>query len=277
MLIRATPDSVVETCLRLAKDATRDAIDATVAAAGQLDSWRDGGLAELRRAFAPFDSVGDVYARPALNARTPSRLHAIEELPVAVGLLMATGGDYEETVLGGVNYGRDSDSIASMGGALAGALGNPLRRDWVDDVSAASKLDLEAPGRTMAVVAAEIFDRDAQRHAERARALGALTAGRVGLGHIDDGVTSRKGGTDGDEDGALGLGLDSLKRVDLGLDAGLGRLGGGLRGAGRGGLGALGGGPGRRLTALGGVAPARSGGLASGRLALGLGLLCHRF
>ena len=91
--------------------------------AAKLDGWRDGGLAELRRAFAPFDSVGEHYATPALNARIPSRLHAIEELPIALGLLVATGGDYEETVLGGVNYGRDSDSIASMGGALAGALG----------------------------------------------------------------------------------------------------------------------------------------------------------
>ena len=170
---------MVDTCLRLAKDGTRAAIEAVAEAAAKLDGWRDGGLAELRRTFAPFDSVGEHYAAPARNARIPSREHAIEELPLAIGLLVATGGDYEETVLGGVNYGRDSDSIASMGGALAGALGNPLRRDWVDDVSAASKLDLEAPGRTMAVVAAEIFERDAQRHAERARALGALTAGEV--------------------------------------------------------------------------------------------------
>ena len=179
MRLEATPESVVDTCLRLAKDGTRAAIEAVAEAAAKLDGWRDGGLAELRRTFAPFDSVGEHYAAPARNARIPSREHAIEELPLAIGLLVATGGDYEETVLGGVNYGRDSDSIASMGGALAGALGNPLRRDWVDDVSAASKLDLEAPGRTMAVVAAEIFERDAQRHAERARALGALTAGEV--------------------------------------------------------------------------------------------------
>ena len=179
MRVEATPDSVVETCLRLAKDGTRTAIEAVAEAAAKLDGWRDGGLAELRRAFAPFDSVGEHYATPALNARIPSRLHAIEELPLALGLLVATGGDYEETVLGGVNYGRDSDSIASMGGALAGALGNPLRRDWVDDVSAASKIDVEEAGRTMAVVAAEIFARDAQRHQERAQALAALTAGEV--------------------------------------------------------------------------------------------------
>jgi hypothetical protein len=179
MRAEATPDSVVETCLRLAKDGTRDAIEAVAATASGLDGWRDGGLAALRRSFAPFDSVGEHYAAPALNARIPSRLHAIEELPIALGLLVATGGDYEETVLGGVNYGRDSDSIASMGGALAGALGNPLRRDWVEDVSAASKIDVEEAGRTMALVAAEIFAKDVQRHQERTQALAALTVGEV--------------------------------------------------------------------------------------------------
>jgi ADP-ribosylglycohydrolase len=177
--VEATPDTVVDTCLRLANDGTRAAIEAVAEAAGGLDGWRDGGLAELRRVFSPFDSVGEHYAQPALNARIPSRLHSIEELPIALGLLVATGGDYEETVLGGVNYGRDADSIASMGGALAGALGSPVRRDWIDDVSAASKIDVEAAGRTMAAVAAEIFDLDTRRQQERARAFDALTGGEV--------------------------------------------------------------------------------------------------
>jgi ADP-ribosylglycohydrolase len=82
-------------------------------------------------------------------------------------------------VLGGVNYGRDSDSIASMGGALAGALGNSVRRDWIDDVSAASRIDVEQAGRTMAVVAAEIFALDRRRQQDRAQAFAALTAGEV--------------------------------------------------------------------------------------------------
>ncbi len=179
MRVGATPASVVETCLRLAKDATQAAIEAVADAASHLDGWRDGGLARLRAAFAPYDSVGEPYARPALNARIPSRLHAIEELPVALGMLVATGGDYEETVLGGVNYGRDADSIASMGGALAGALGGTLRTDWVEDVSAASKIDVREAGRTMARVAVEIFARDAERHEARAREFAALTAGEV--------------------------------------------------------------------------------------------------
>jgi ADP-ribosylglycohydrolase len=166
----ATVDSVVAVALRVAKDATRSAIEAVVDAASTLDGWRDGGLAVLREAFAPFDSVGEHYAQPAQNARIPSRLHAIEEVPIALGLLVATGGDAAETILGGVNYGRDSDSIASMGGALAGALGSPVPRRLVEEVGEASKLDLDEPGRTMAEVAEEIFAKDRERLEERAQA-----------------------------------------------------------------------------------------------------------
>jgi ADP-ribosylglycohydrolase len=177
----STIDGVVEAALRLAKDGTRAAIDAVVETAARLDGWRSGGLAQLRAASSPYDSVGEVYAEPAQNARIPSRLHSIEELPIALGLLVATGGDYAETVLGGVNYGRDSDSIASMAGSLAGALagGGALRRDWVDDVSAASRIDVEEAGHRMAAVAAAIFAKDAQRHEERARTMADLAAGEV--------------------------------------------------------------------------------------------------
>jgi len=171
----ATPASVVDTCLGLAKDGTRRAIEAVTAAASELSGWRDGGLAALRDAFAPFDSVGERFAQPAQNARIPSRLHSIEELPVALGLLVACDGDSDETVLGGVNYGRDADSIASMSGALAGALGSEPRRDWVEEISAASKIDVEEAGRTMAEVAAEIFARDAKRHERRAQVLAPYT------------------------------------------------------------------------------------------------------
>jgi ADP-ribosylglycohydrolase len=175
----ATPETVVATALRLAKDGTRSAIEAVTAAAAGLDGWRTGGLAMLRAAFAPFDSVGATYAEPAQNARTPSRLHSIEELPIALGLLVACRGDCDEVILGGVNYGRDSDSIASMGGALAGALGSEPRREWVESIAAASKIDLEEAGRTMADVAVELHAKDAARHERRARTMAQLGAGEV--------------------------------------------------------------------------------------------------
>jgi ADP-ribosylglycohydrolase len=179
MRTEATPDSVVAVALGHAKDGTRSAIEAVAARAGELDGWRDGGLAELRAAFAPFDSVGETYASPAQNARIPSRLHSIEEVPIALGLLLATGGDYVETMLGGVNYGRDADSIASMGGALAGALGSPVPGELVEEVGAASKLDLEEPGRTMAEVATEILARDRERFEARVKAMDSLVGAAV--------------------------------------------------------------------------------------------------
>jgi ADP-ribosylglycohydrolase len=177
----STVESVIDTALRLAKDGTLRAVEAVAEVAAKLEGWRSGGLGELRIAFSPFDSVGGLYAAPELNARIPSRLHAIEELPIALGLLVATGGDYTESVLGGVNYGRDSDSIAAMAGALAGAIGGvgTLRRDWVEEVSAASRIDVEETGRTMAIVAAEMFAKDTLRHEERAQTMTDLTAGEV--------------------------------------------------------------------------------------------------
>jgi len=171
----ATPESVVATAIRVANDGTRSAIEAVADAASTLDGWRDGGLARLRAAFAPYDSVGDVYAQPGPMARTPSRLHAIEEVPIALGLLLATNGDYTETMLGGVNYGRDADSIAAMGGALAGAVGSLVPADWIEEVGAASKLDLEEPGRTMAAVAVEVLGNDRQRFDARVQAMANLS------------------------------------------------------------------------------------------------------
>jgi ADP-ribosylglycohydrolase len=173
----ATITSVVDTCLRLARDGTRDAIEAVVLAAAKLDGWRDGGLARLRDGFAPFDTVGVPYAQPGRGARIPSRLQSIEELPLALGLLVATGGDCAETILGGVNYGRDSDSIASMGGALAGALGGmtAVRADWVEEVGTASRYDLAEPGRSMAEIAGEILVLDAERHARRVEEMAGMT------------------------------------------------------------------------------------------------------
>jgi ADP-ribosylglycohydrolase len=47
---------------------------------------------------------------------------AFESVPAAVGVLAATGGDPFETVRAGVRIGGDTDTIAAMAGALAGAL-----------------------------------------------------------------------------------------------------------------------------------------------------------
>ncbi|MGW2822590.1 ADP-ribosylglycohydrolase family protein [Streptomyces sp. NPDC001443] len=158
----ATPDSVVAACLSLAKDGTRTAIEAVCETAARYTEF-ESALGPLREAVAPFDTVGPDYRAPSLAARRPSRLHAIEELPVALGMVVLSAGDYRTAVLGSVNYGRDCDSIATMAGAVAGALGSPVPEDWAKTVAEASRLDLWEPGRTLTEVTREIFERDVRR------------------------------------------------------------------------------------------------------------------
>ncbi|WP_030963871.1 ADP-ribosylglycohydrolase family protein [Streptomyces sp. NRRL S-378] len=160
----ATAASVVEAALSLAKDGTRAAISAVCeVAAGYRDF--ESALAPLRAAVAPYDSVGPDYRNPSLDARRPSRLHAIEELPIALGMLLVADGRYDAAVLGAVNYGRDCDSIATMAGAIAGALGGEavVPAVWAKQVAEASRLDLHAPAVAVAAVAREIFARDRAR------------------------------------------------------------------------------------------------------------------
>ncbi|MFH8631730.1 ADP-ribosylglycohydrolase family protein [Streptomyces lydicus] len=173
----ATPSSVVVQALRLAKDGTRAAIEAVCEAAAAVDDPASAGVA-LRAAVAPFDTVGPDYRNPSLGARRPSRLHSVEELPIALGMLLVGRGDYRTTVLGSVNYGRDCDSIATMSGALAGALrgASAVPDEWSREVARASRLDLQAPGAALATVAREIFTRDRARARTHEQAFTAISA-----------------------------------------------------------------------------------------------------
>ncbi|WCD85923.1 hypothetical protein KPP03845_102264 [Streptomyces xanthophaeus] len=175
----ATASSVVETALSLAKDGTRAAI-AAVAEAASAHRDFESALAPLRAAVAPYDSVGPDYRNPSLGARRPSRLHSIEELPVALGMLLVGNGSYETSVLGAVNYGRDCDSIATMAGAIAGALGGEqaVPAAWAKQVAEASRLDLHAPAAVLATVAREVFTRDLARRDAHQSAFTAISAPR---------------------------------------------------------------------------------------------------
>ncbi|MFD5414061.1 ADP-ribosylglycohydrolase family protein [Streptomyces nojiriensis] len=175
----ATAASVVDTALSLAKDGTREAIAAVREVASGHRGF-ESALAPLRAAVAPYDSVGPDYRAPSLDARRPSRLHSIEELPVALGMLLVADGRYETAVLGAVNYGRDCDSIATMAGAIAGALGGEavVPAAWAKQVAEASRLDLHAPAEALAAVAREIFALDRSRRRSHESAFTALAADR---------------------------------------------------------------------------------------------------
>ncbi|MFI2912074.1 ADP-ribosylglycohydrolase family protein [Streptomyces sp. PDY-4] len=169
----ATADSVVAACLSLAKDGTRAAIEKVCEVASRYTDF-ESALGPLREAVTPYDTVGPDYRSPSLGARRPSRLHAIEELPVALGMVVVAGGDFRHAVLGAVNYGRDCDSIATMAGAVTGALGSPVPQDWSKTVAEASRLDLWEPAATLTVVAREVFAHDVDRRRAHERAFAEL-------------------------------------------------------------------------------------------------------
>ncbi len=169
--------------LDVAHDGTAAAITAVFDA---VDVFRARGGADdprvlnrvLRAAVAPFDTVGDEYRKPAMDARLPSRTKSIEELPVALGLVVAHEGDLRAAVVDAVNYGRDADSIATMAGAICGGLGGTaaVPAEWIDEVTRASRLNLEGVVDEMVAVVREIGRADAEAARARLDALDAVLA-----------------------------------------------------------------------------------------------------
>jgi ADP-ribosylglycohydrolase len=71
---------------------------------------------------------------------------ARETVPVALALFYLAGGDPRQTILFGANFGRDADTIASMAGALAGALHgvSALPEEWVEKIHSHGRRDQAA-------------------------------------------------------------------------------------------------------------------------------------
>lgn len=167
-----------------AKDGTGRAIQAAVAAADpRLDLHQ--ALDALRAAVRPFDQRDGCTdeSRPfpitgPSDYGRPSRKMAIEELPVALGVLRWGDGDFRRTLQAGVVYGRDCDSIAGMALALWGALHGPqaIPASLLAAVQRGSRRDFADLARRFTAVCAQIHAADRARWRERVAAMGATTA-----------------------------------------------------------------------------------------------------
>jgi ADP-ribosylglycohydrolase len=71
---------------------------------------------------------------------SPLGSEAAQSLAVALGMFYAARGDFQQAVIGAVNYGRDNDSYASIAGALAGAFcgTKAIPEEWVSTVQTAN-------------------------------------------------------------------------------------------------------------------------------------------
>ena len=159
-----TIDDVINNAIALAHDGTKAAIQAVTDAAKNVDSWQTS-FAPLRAAMAPYDSLGEAYREPGPDARKPSRLKAIEELPLALAYLRVSAGNFETGILGAINYGRDSDSIATMFGSLSGAMNgrSAIPHNWAETIEKESRIDLISNGKRLAKIAVEVAIKDKAR------------------------------------------------------------------------------------------------------------------
>ena len=85
----------------------------------------------------------------AIEAAIGNSVMAAESIPAAVGIFVAAAGQPLDTVSAGASIGNDSDTIAAMAGALAGALRgyDAIPAQLVAQVKAANPEDIEALGR----------------------------------------------------------------------------------------------------------------------------------
>ena len=175
----ASVASIIDAALSVAKEGTADCIAAIADKASTLSDWK-AAIAPLREVMREYDTSADDGKGERGNGTndwTPSRAHSIEEVPIALGFLVVTGGDIEETMFGATNYGRDNDSIAGMGGAIAGALHgvDVLRPEWVEQINSANRIDLMPLAADMADLTRALQARQLAAAQERQAAFDALS------------------------------------------------------------------------------------------------------
>lgn len=96
-----------------------------------------------------------------------------ESVPAALGILYLADGDPVETILGCANFGRDADTIATIAGAIAGAMRGAERipAAWIEAVTMACPVDQEALAAELLAVLV--------RRAEHASAWGTTVLAQV--------------------------------------------------------------------------------------------------
>lgn len=115
---------------------------------GELASSIEAGLALAGASHDYADFRGRFYEqllRP-WPQQTEERSIAVdprETIPIALGVFVLAEGDPTETILGCANFGRDADTAATIGGAIAGALHGvqALPSRWVEVICARASVD----------------------------------------------------------------------------------------------------------------------------------------
>ena len=154
-----TAQDIFDACLARAHEGTRLALEALRPVAFGNSDWRKA-LPVVRAAIAPYDTAPAAFRDRGNGSDNwhPSRVHSIEEVPVALALMVICNGDFESAVCSSANYGRDCDSIAGMAGSILGALHGDgvIRNSWIDIVNGANRMNLDPLAADLAALTARL-------------------------------------------------------------------------------------------------------------------------
>ncbi|MFE4951089.1 ADP-ribosylglycohydrolase family protein [Leifsonia sp. NPDC056665] len=135
----ATIETSIEEALRTLRPISGDLLRKTVARACQL--------AEDSQSYPEFrDRYQDLFSRRIM-------CDSLETVPAAFALSLLSGGDARIAVEYGANFGHDTDTIASIAGALCGALTSEMPVRWFDMLGPAAVADARTVAERLLAVA----------------------------------------------------------------------------------------------------------------------------
>jgi ADP-ribosylglycohydrolase len=150
------------------------AVGAIVPLSGQEMRARIGRALDLARESGTYEDFRHaVYARQETffcRITCDSR----ETIPLTLALLLLGKGDVERCVTYAANLGRDADTIGTMCGAIAGALGGvgAIRADWVEKAKGLAGTDQDTLALSLARVAIRKYERETAARAAFAQIAG---------------------------------------------------------------------------------------------------------
>ena len=96
-----------------------------------------------------------------IGHRIGTGLHVSEAIPAAFGFLAANKGDAMGSIIGAVNVGYDTDTVATMAGAMAGALNGAqaFPKHFLPTLEEANQLQIAELARNITVFAQKSVDK----------------------------------------------------------------------------------------------------------------------
>jgi ADP-ribosylglycohydrolase len=181
----STIDSVITTMVEQSSDILKRAIDLALGFAEDADS-PDELVETFYDRFLDWRWPAVQWSRENYYAGEVFSASTLEVLPVAIAILAICDGDVNRSIIAGVNYGRDSDAVATLTGSLAGALhgAGAIRDEWIHQCEESNRdffVELEddpdADFRSMAERLVGVLERERERTVARGERLSHILDG----------------------------------------------------------------------------------------------------